>query len=277
MARSVHELRSDDPRPRMSATVGPLATAAEPLPLREALAWASAAGFAAVQLSATDPAMRPRDQSDSARRDLRATLARLELCCSGIDLFVPPGHFTDPALVGRAVEAVLATLRFAADLGLAPIVVPFPAATASDVRGALAAEASKLGVAILVPIGSALPETAADKQSEYPHERPFFPCIDCAAVLAEGARPEDVVSRLASGSSGILGGVRVVDLLRSGMRGPILEPHESRLDVMALKVSLEIARHSGRFSGVPIFDARQWANPREGLERSLARWISAGI
>ena len=65
-----------------------------------------------------------------------------------------------------------------------------------------------------------------------------------------------------------LGGVRVVDLLRSGMRGPIHEPRESRLDAMALRAVLDVAS----FRGIPVMDARQWPDPRAGLARSIERW-----
>ncbi|MFM9144330.1 MAG: hypothetical protein ACKORL_02915 [Phycisphaerales bacterium] len=79
----------------LAATVAPLGDPAS------AFAWLSAAGIRGAQLSATQPGMRPRELGESARRDLRATLVRLELVASGIDAWIPTSHFTDPATVER--------------------------------------------------------------------------------------------------------------------------------------------------------------------------------
>jgi len=95
-------------------------------------------------------------------------------------------------------------------------------------------------------------------------EPPCAASVDCAAVLAAEGRPEEVIARLGSR----LGGVRLVDLLRSGLRGPILEPRESRLDALSVRLALEV---SG-FQGLPVIDARQWHDPRGGIAQSVARW-----
>ena len=249
-----------DSRPRLAATIMPLLSGVEPLDVRESLAWASVAGFRAVQLSATDPATRPRELKGSARRDFCATLARNELQCSGIDFFIPPSHWSDPQHMERAHDALINAILFAAELGLAPVLAPMPEDVAVDVLASIAEHAARAGVSIL--------RAAAKDLTNSTFAPPFAACIDCATVLGEGARPEDLVAR--SGAS--LGGIRLVDLHRSGLRGPLMEPRESRLDALALKVALEI---SG-FRGIPVIDARQWALPREGLEKSLARWSALG-
>jgi hypothetical protein len=64
----------------------------------------------------------------------------------------------------------------------------------------------------------------------------------------------------------------VVDQLRSGLRGPILEPGEARLDVLALRMAIEVAAASAGFRGIPVLDARQWPEPRAGIAASRARW-----
>ncbi len=244
-----------DPRPRLGATVMPLTSGAHAMPLRDALTWLSSAGYSAVQLSATDPLTRPRELSRSARSDLSAALTRAELVCSGVDFFIPPAHFLDSEHITRAVESLLAAVELAAQLGRVPVVASIPLETAADVVAQIAATAAKLGSAVLVPVGSG--DTALIPAG-------LGACLDCAASLGLGHEPHTVVATLGNR----LGGVRVVDLLRSGMRGPIGEPRESRLDAMALRAVLDIAS----FRGIPVIDARQWNDARAGLSRSIERW-----
>jgi hypothetical protein len=256
-----------DPRPLLAATVAPLveqgAAGGDGAALREAIAWMAGLGLRGVQFSAAFPATRPRDLDRSARRDLSATLARHELLCAGIDLFIPPAHFTDPALVTRAVDAILAAIGLAADLGRVPLTAPIPLEGAQEIRAAAAESALRLGVALLEPVTSADARPAP----------PFLASVDTAAVLAAGGDPVATVAALGRA----LGGVRVVDLLRSGLRGPILERGESRLDAHALRVALEIAEPAvgGEISVgrvIPVLDARQWTSPREGVAASVSRW-----
>jgi hypothetical protein len=242
-----------DDRPNLAATIAPLAADPSPLGGREAIAWLSELGLRGAQISATDAATRPRDLGASARRDLRATLVRHELRCSGLDFFIPAAHYTDPSHVSRAFDALLGALGLAADLGGAPVTAAVPADAPADLVAAVACEAARLGVAVL------LPTTDADGGLR----EPFAASVDCAAVLAAGGRPEDLITRLGAR----LGGVRLVDLLRSGMRGPLLEPGESRLDVLGVRVAVEV---SG-FAGLPVLDARQWHEPRRGLVESIDR------
>jgi len=254
---------SADERPALAATIAPLVAARECADTREALAWASAAGYRGVQLSATEPELRPRELSQSARRDLAATMTRLELVCSGIDFFLPPSHLVDPAHVSRALEAIEAALELAAFLGRAPVTIPLGPGEECEIRHAIAASASRLGVEVLLPVVRA---EEADGLA-----RPFAASVDGASVLGAGGRPEDLVASLGgAGGRGVLGGVRVVDLWRSGLRGPILEPRESRLEALALRIALE----TSAFRGLPVVDARQWQQPRRGLEAVLERWAA---
>ena len=91
-----------------------------------ALAWVASRGIAGVQLSATHPSMRPRDLGVSARRDLRATLARYELVVTGIDAWIPSEHFIDPAHADRAIEAACAACEFASEFGRVPVTLQLP-------------------------------------------------------------------------------------------------------------------------------------------------------
>jgi len=260
-----------DPRPFLAATVAPLvepgAAGGDGAALREAIAWMASLGLRGVQFSAAFAATRPRDLDRSARRDLAATLARHELLASGIDLFIPPAHFTDPALVTRAVDAVEGALGLASDLGRVPLTAPIPKEGAAEARAAASARALRLGVPLLEPVAA-----GGDAGDARP-EPPFLATVDTAAVLAAGGDPVAVIARLGDA----LGGVRVVDLLRSGLRGPILERGESRLDARALRVALELAQApaapgDGAGRVMPVLDARNWTSPREGVAASVARW-----
>ncbi|MFZ9880777.1 MAG: hypothetical protein ACO3QC_05185, partial [Phycisphaerales bacterium] len=75
-----------DPRPAIAATISPLVSTGACADVRVALELVSRLGYRGAQLSAADPATRPRDLGASARRDLAAALARSELACAGIDL-----------------------------------------------------------------------------------------------------------------------------------------------------------------------------------------------
>lgn len=241
----------------LSVTIAPLGVPGE------AMAWASSAGLRGVQLGVTGAGLRPRDLGPSARRDLRATLTRLELVASGIDALVPGSHFLDPATVERAMDAVEGACGLAGDLGRVPVTVHLPSATDDaqrarrrDVVTRLAAAADRVGVS--------LADLAGAVDAPWP---PVGIAVDPAAVLADGGDPAAAVS----GAGARLAGVRVVDLLRSGLRGPVGLSGESRLDVLAFRVAVEV----GGFAGLPVIDCRQWADPREGIRHSADAWQHA--
>ena len=238
----------------LSVTIAPLGAPGD------AMAWASASGLRGVQLSVTGSGLRPRDLGPSARRDLRATLTRLELVASGIDALVPAAHFVDAATAERALDAVEGACVLAAELGRVPVTVHLPTADDEvqrarrrDVLARLAAGADRVGVT-LADLGG-----AAD--APWP---PVGIGVDPAAVLAYGGDPAAAVSR----AGPRLAGVRVVDLLRSGMRGPIGTPAEARLDVLAFRVAIEV----GGFRGLPVIDCRQWSEPLEGVRQCADAW-----
>lgn len=238
----------------LSVTIAPLG-----LP-SEAMSWASASGFRGVQFSVTGGGLRPRELGPSARRDLRATLSRLELAVSGIDAIVPVAHFLDPAMSERAIDAIDGACGLAAELGRVPVTLQLPPAgdesqqdRRREVVAALAAAADRAGVT-LADLGGAV-------EAPWP---PVGVCVDPAAVLADGGDPSAVVAR----TGPKLAAVRVADLLRSGLRGPIGVRGESRLDVLAFRVAMDV---SG-FRGLPVLDCRQWSDPRTGALQSAEAW-----
>lgn len=247
---------STDPRPRLGATAAPLLAGDGGVGLREALAWLSQARYRGVQLSATDPATRPRELDRSARRDLASTLVRHELACTGLDFLIPPVHYLEPSHQQRALDALCAAIDLGADLGGVSVVTQFPAGIDRAVLEFVGSTASRSGVTVL-QLGDGVPGAGFASAA-------IGVSIDCAAALAAGADPAALVGALGKR----LGGLRLVDLTRSGMRGPILEPGESRLDALAMKVALDVAGADL----LPVADARQWLDVRRGLLASVERW-----
>lgn len=241
---------------RVAVTLAPLG---EP---QESLAWISAQGARGVQLSAAQPGLRPRELDGSARRDLRAVFRRLELECSGIDAFVPPDQFTDGVTSERAIDAVRHSCALASEMGRVPVCVSLPAPSTEAAKEARRQDA----IAALVSAASShgvLLANIADNSAPWP---PIGVCIDPAAALASKREPDAVVLA----SAGRIVAARIVDLLKSGTRGPIGHP-EGQLECLDYRISLE----SAGFSGLPVIDARGWADPRAGAVRSLAAWRDA--
>lgn len=82
----------------------------------DAAAWVRDLRVRGITLDAGRPDCRARELGRSARRDLGAMLRRTELEVSGIDLFIPPEHFTDSARCERAFETVQQTAMLAVEL-----------------------------------------------------------------------------------------------------------------------------------------------------------------
>lgn len=244
-------IESPFPSLPLSVTLAPLGPE-----VRAVLDRLRAAGLPAVQLSAVQPGLRPRELDRSARRDLVAALARREMTISGIDLWIPPAHFHDPEKVDRAVQTAIETVRLAADLGLCPVslVLPTPKegeAEAEEAGRAIVEQAHHQGVPLADFGGDAVPEGVGLG-------------IDPAMVLTRQQDPAAAVSR----AGDRLGAVRLCDLLTSGMRGPIGDREEGQLDVLAYKAAVSVSGYGGHV----IIDARQWTNPWEGLRQSLSAW-----
>ncbi len=265
----------------IAATIAPLGDPAD------ACAWLSSLGIRGVQLSATHPSTRPRDMGSSARRDLRGMIARLGLRVSGIDLWIPSAHYADAATTERAIDAVrdACDLAGALDRAVVCIALPAPAADAGAGAAPTAAFGTDHGAASGADlVRNALRQEAVDAIAEATDRHgvriadasgaveglrspPFGALIDPAAILASGGDP----ARAVAAAGARIAAARVVDQLRSGLRGPVGLRGESRLDLMAYRVALEIAG----FRGLPVIDARQWADARGGIEQSLEAWRTA--
>ena len=228
-----------------------------PDPPRRALARLGEIGCGAVQLGATQPGLRPRDLDRSGRRDLVATLRRLELALAGIDLWIPVDHFTVAAHVDRAVAAVCAAIDLAADVGGCPVSVTLPPEIDGLVVAQIVEHAEHRGVGV------------ADHAVPPSDVAGLGVGIDPAAWLADGRDPIAAVLEHARR----LCSVRVVDLLTTGLRGPPRggSGSEGRLDLLAYRASVEIARPARPV----VVDLRQWTDPWAGLTATCEAWEAA--
>jgi len=232
---------------------------------RPAMDRAHELGLRWVQLSATQAGLRPRELDASARRDLLATLRRRELGLSGLDVWLPPDHFLDPATVDRALGAATGAVGLAADLGRVPVSINLPrvgeeapqVAALSEVIDALTTIADRQGVAI------------ADHTLPAQERSGIGMGIDPAACLAIDTDPVSLVTA----AGGNLISARLCDLLRTGMRGPIGSFTEGRLDVAAYRATLSVVGYDRPV----IVDARQWSSPLPGITTTIRAWESAGI
>jgi len=232
-----------------------------------------------VQLDATHPAMRPRDLDRSARRDLAATLRRLELSCCGLDMFVPPEHFASTQNVDRAAAAVISAIELAADLaalsggavvarraeGDTCVSLTLPPNPPSDVLASLASAAQRHGVRLAdhgLPIG---------EQAQAPG--PIGVGLDPAGCQGAGFDPvalasslgDRLVSARLSDTSRTLGALRVAPASAQG-----------RLDVLAYRVALMTSASAARLRAV-VLDLRG-VSPREsGLAGVIAGVLDAAV
>ncbi len=182
------------PRLEQSCTIAGL----EPVPdapwgsdARSRIAWVASRGFRSIQLDATLAGIRPRDLDRSARRDLAALLRRTGLGFSGVDLWIPPEHFSSGERADRAVAATESACGFAAEI-------------AALLAGSGRIVALDLGHA---PIAGVLESLARAAQREgveisdhrWPREergRAITTGVDPASIIASGADPVAEVSRL---------------------------------------------------------------------------------
>ncbi|TVQ30088.1 MAG: sugar phosphate isomerase/epimerase [Phycisphaeraceae bacterium] len=235
---------------------------------RHQLQWASDHGFAgaAVQIDAAAPGLRPREFDRSARRDLGALLRRLELAFAGLDLFIPPEHFTRPETLDRAMSAARAALEFAADLatlaggvsggasgGRPAVSMALPTEGAEEAIGELEARAYHCGGAIADltwPASDANPDPAAA----------IGLGLDPASVLLAGDDPVRAVGEFGHR----LRSARLCDLSSAG-RTP---PGEGRLDVGAYFAALSAVGHQGAL----VVDVRGLADQERVIETIVKRW-----
>lgn len=222
---------------------------------RAAVEWAAGLGAKAVALDAA--VLRGRDLDRSARRDIASMLRRVQLDLAGVDLWIPPEHYADPATADRAVSAVADAANLAAELarlvgsGSSPRVsIILPSEGSDSAARALAARADRAGAAIA--------DHAWPTRVGADHGDALGVGIDPAAVLAGGSDPA-----AAAGTAKPLVAARLSDLAAHG-RVPVGAPG-GRLDVLAYVVALTTAG----FTRHLIADCRGVTRPADAARAAL--------
>ena len=227
---------------------------------RGAIGWAAEAGFGAVQLDAAEPGLRPRELHRSARRDLAGLLRRSRLCCSGLDLWIPPAHYADPARADRALAAVLQAIELAADLaaligdhqsrGEAGVSITLPASGAEAARDAIAARAGARGLRVA--------DHAASCDGAAPEASPIGIGLEAGALLRAGEDPVTLIARLGPR----IASVRLGDPAAWGPGG--LEP-------TTLTAALSVAGYARPV----VLDLRGIGDPGAAARRAVDAWPAA--
>jgi len=242
--------------------------------LRRTLQRLASAGFATVQLDANVSGLRPRELTQSARRDLISLLRRYGASPAGIDLFIPRKHYLDPQLVDRAMTATTEAIAFAADLGRLPLSLTLPAA---DLPGELAqtliAAADGCGVPLAVHSES---QMAGLEQWIRTVDLPTLgAAVAPAALLSQGQDPAAVIQRLGdrllvarlsdlqSGDSG--------DAAAAGVRCPV---GQGDLDLPRYRVACDLAQQR---IGPVILDLRGLSQPLAAATQAQQTWTDAAF
>lgn len=229
---------------------------------RALVEWAARLGFRFIQLDATLNGLRPRDLDRSARRDLAALLRRLELSLCGLDLWIPPAHFTDPGRADRALAALMQAAELASELsllgssGAGTVSVVLPRGAAALRRELEAATASR-GVVIA---DHAWPVEAPGETGS-----PLSVGIDPAEILLRGEEPPRAVASLGSAPAA----ARLCDLSSAGR----VPPGEGGLDELSYTVALEVKGYRGPL----VLDLRGLPSPERTAREVLQRWSGFGV
>lgn len=252
---------------RLAPTIRPIADQHHGSP-RRALAVLAEAGFAAVQLDATMPGLRPRELDKTARRDLVTTARRSDLTLAGLDLFIPPDHYHDPAHLDRAAAALLAACQLAADLGRIPLTLNLPAGEADPalVRDLLAA-ADGCGTPLVICHAQPADELASwirERDSEL-----LAAAIDPASLLIARIDPAQAAQAL----SGHLGVARLSDASR-GQSDSRCTVGRGDLDLLAYRVSVDLA---GPKYGPVVLDLRSLSTPTASAQHAQQAWQNAVV
>ena len=213
--------------------------------------------FRAVQLSASQPGLRPRDLDHSGRRDLKTTLSRLDMRLAGLDMWVPEAHLRDPARADQAIAAIQAAVELAAELGRVAISLMLPpcedaVSPITAILDAVVEKALRFGVPLA---DCAVPPT----------DRPEVGIgIDPAIWMSHGRDPVEAVTVHADR----LRSVRLSDLAATGERVPAGAAEEGRLDLAHYRAALQ----AQGYEGPVVVDLRGRGNPWGDLDRVTRAW-----
>ena len=219
-------------------------------------------GFRAVQLSASQPGLRPRELDRSGRRDLKTKLSRLAMAPAGLDLWLPEAHLRDPARADRAIATIQAAVELAADLGRVAMSLMLPARedAVSPITAILDAVVEKA-----LRFGVPLADCAVP-----PSDRAEVGVgIDPAFWMSHGRNPVEAVRVHADR----LRSVRLSDLASTGERVPAGSAEEGRLDLPEYRAALQ----AHGYDGPVVVDLRGRGDPWGDLEQVERAWGLAGL
>ncbi len=222
-----------------------------------------AMGVRGITLDAAASDFRPRELTRSARRDLAASLRRRELEFTGLDLWIPPEHFSDATNAHRAIDAVNQAAEMSSELATlvggrskAVVSVVLPMEMNQTERDAIGAYAQRVGA------------TIADHQPEPPessnHPAGIGIGIDPTMVLMTGKSPGKAVTHAGAD----LASVRLSDL--SAMGRCVVGAQGGKLDVRGYAGALIVAGQEW-----VVLDVREMPEPRVAADRARQAWVEA--
>jgi len=248
--------------PDISVSAFGFITAGETHP-RAAIDAIRALGVRGITLDASRSGLRPRELGRSARRDLAALLRRNELEFTGLDLWVPPEHFTNPSTAQRAIDAVGQALQLSGEL--APLVggrsqpvvsVLLPTDLSSDSRSTLGAFAMQHGAML------ADHALMTDDQQPAPGVRVG---IDPVFYLTDGSSPGKAVTRAGSD----LVSARLSDTTAMGRC--VVGAQGGKLDLQSYAGALIVSGQQW-----VTLDVRDFPEPGAAVAKSIEAWREAG-
>ncbi len=239
-------------------------------------------GFAAIELSIDQPAFHPRAFDASSRRGLLSVLRQRGLKLAGIDAFLPPQLFHDPAHVDQVVSTLTEAIDLAADLmpaaaapGTLGVGVHFPSpepAHGEEQETLSEAGENKNGhelssvVAVIEKAaqrGVPLIDFRAD--GLWADRDLVMRGIDCLAVLRGGGDPVKAVHH----AGDRLLSLRLADQHSDGTPRP-LDGGAHGFDLLGLKVALSV----NGYAAPVVVTSRGWADPWAGLIQTQQAWAS---
>ena len=220
-------------------------------------------GVRGIVLDAGTPGLRARELGRSARRDVASVLRRAELELGGLDLWVPPEHFTSPSRAQRAIDAVGQALEMAGEL--APLVggrsqpvvsVLLPTDLSAEARTTLGAMAQRHGAtladhAFIVDGPTATPGIGVG--------------IDPVFYLTDGSSPGKAVTRAGTN----LASARLSDTTAMGRC--VLGSQGGKLDLRGYAGALIVSGQQW-----VTLDVRDLPEPDDAVRRGVEVWRDAG-
>ena len=229
-------------------------------------------GIPAVQLDATLSGIRPRELSPRTRKDLAALIQRQGLRLAGLDLFIPRSHYLESDRQDRAINAALAAIELAADLGRVPLSLRLPVGQMERaLLGVLVEAADGHGTVLTVHAEDQVEDllTWLDEVDHSLVGAALDPTVPLAASSDPSVVAQQIASRLIVARIGDLVAPGSADAAAASARCPI---GEGDLDVMAYRVSVDLA---SRRCGPVVLDLRGLIDPIGASQIGSKAWHNA--